>query len=66
MSFYHTICICAHPDIPIGAVGAAQCRRCNGWKSQPIIFKVSDTPSGPEKNSGHPGTPGPPNNKEIA
>jgi len=30
-------------------------------------FKVSDTPpSGPEKNSGHPGTPGPPNNKEIA
>jgi hypothetical protein len=31
------------------------------------IFKVSDTPtSGPEKNSGHSGTPDPPNNKEIA
>ena len=26
----------------------------------------SDTPSGPEKNSGHPATAGPPNNKEIA
>ena len=32
-----------------------------------LTFKVSDTPrSGPEGISGHPGTPGPPNNKEIA
>ena len=30
-------------------------------------FQVSDTPrSGPDKISGHPGTPGPHNNKEIA
>jgi len=29
-------------------------------------FKSSDTPRGPEKNSGHPATAGPPNNKEIA
>jgi len=42
-------------------------RRIRATGSAQKNFKVSDTPpSGPEKNSGHSGTPDPPNNKEIA